>query len=275
MLRESSESLPQRVLITLLAEFSAVFPGPIASSILVDILEDFGISKDATRTALSRLVTKSLFVRTKKGRKTSYALSEKANQAIQEDRDRILEFGENQTWDQKWTMVAFSVSESQKHKRHVLRSQLRGLGFAPLFDGLWAAAFATEQDAYQALDVAQVTESLVARSEIKAFGKGFGDFYAAWKLDELEADYRRFIEAIRPVVARAESGEVAPAEALLVRTRIMNDWRLFPINDPNLPEELLPSNWPRKSALQLFRAAYEALQPPAELRLNMLLSRND
>ncbi|UDL89368.1 hypothetical protein LGH82_30620 [Mesorhizobium sp. PAMC28654] len=271
MLRETTDSLPQRMLVTLLAEFASVRSAPIASSVLVDIFEDFGISVDATRTALSRLVSKSLLVRQKDGRSTSYALSPSAATMIREDRDRILKFGEPQEWDGRWTLVAFSVSEAQRERRHTLRSQLRGLGFAPLFDGLWGAAFASEDDARKALEFADVPESLVARGEISMLGAKINTFHRAWKLDDIAMQYNTFIADVAPIVERAEKGEVAPAEALLIRTRIMDDWRTFPINDPGLPRELLPDGWPREYAHQLFIRAYELLKPPAELRLKMLM----
>ncbi|WP_326709836.1 MULTISPECIES: hypothetical protein [unclassified Streptomyces] len=39
-------------------------------------------------------------------------------------------------------MAAFSIPEQQRHVRHRVRSYLRWLGFAPLFDGLWVSAHA-------------------------------------------------------------------------------------------------------------------------------------
>lgn len=275
MLRETIDSLPQRLLVTLIAEFRTVHDGSVPSSVLVDVFEDFGISVDATRTALSRLVLRSIFVRQKTGRSTSYALSATASQMMRDDRDRIFHFGERQPWDGQWTLVAFSVAEAQRERRYALRSQLRGLGFAPLFDGLWGAAFATEHDARRALDVAQVTESLIMRGEIREFGVKLERFHIAWKLDEVAVQYKNFIDSITPVIARAEDGLISPAEALLVRTRIMDDWRTFPIQDPGLPEQFLPTDWPRERAQRLFLQAYELLRPSAELRLKALLTPPD
>ena len=270
MLRESTESLPQRILVTLLAEFLWVVEAPIPSNMLVEIFEDFGISSDTTRTALSRLVAKGILRRLKTGRSTSYMLSDTAMEMIREDTHRILRFGEQRTWNGEWTLVAFSVAESLRERRHALRSQLRALGFASLFDGLWAAAFATVEEAQTALIEADVPDSIVVRGSIEASGGKMEQFHAAWKLDALAAEYRGFIARVAPLVARAERGDVSPAEALLVRTRIMDDWRAFPLKDPDLPSELLPPDWPRQEARDLFRCAYELLGPASQLRLRML-----
>jgi phenylacetic acid degradation operon negative regulatory protein len=272
VLRETTESLPQRLLVTLLAEFKAVTDGAVPSSILVNIFQDFGISVDATRTALSRLVAKSIFVREKSGRTTAYALSTSAAEIVRQDREKILSFGLHQQWDGHWTLVAFSVAEAQRERRHALRSNLRGLGFAPLFDGLWGAAFATEDDVRAALDSAQVTDSLIIRGEIKSLGVSIEQFHQVWKLDDIEGQYKAFIDGIQPIVTRAIRGDIAPAEALLLRTRIMDDWRAFPIKEPDLPDTLLPSNWPREQARNLFIRAYEMLKEPANIRLKMLLA---
>ena len=42
-----------------------------------------------------------------------------------------------QPWDGWWTLVAFSLPQERSAQRRALRGQLRWLGYAPLYDGLW------------------------------------------------------------------------------------------------------------------------------------------
>jgi phenylacetic acid degradation operon negative regulatory protein len=50
---------------------------------------------------------------------------------------RIVEFGTRETpyWDGRWTLVAFSIPETQRQLRHAVRTNLRWLWLAPLYDG--------------------------------------------------------------------------------------------------------------------------------------------
>ena len=50
-------------------------------------------------------------------------------------------------------------------------------------------------------------------------------------------------------------------------------WRSFPALDPDLPGELLPADWPREQARQLFIATYDDLGPLAQRRVQQILAR--
>ncbi|MCX2966751.1 PaaX family transcriptional regulator C-terminal domain-containing protein [Gordonia sp. Z-3] len=272
MLREPTDSLPQRLLVTLLADYRHVLGDTVPSSVLVAVFQDFDIAPDATRTALSRLVKKSILERTRSGRTTSYFMTDEAIKMIDEDTSRIIAFGEDRPWDGLWTLVAFSVVESERARRHTLRTQLRALGFAPLYDGLWTAAHASVDSAQRALADAGVTNALVIRGTIAGDPASIlAQFRQSWNLDELAERYHLLIRSVSPLIDRARKGLVAPAEALVARTRIMDEWRVFPRQDPDLPDSVLPRQWPRSEARACFVEAWTRLQPAAELRLRLLL----
>ena len=62
-------------------------------------------------------------------------------------------------------------------------------------------------------------------------------------------------------------------EALIARTRVMDEWRAFPGLDPDLPAELLPSAWPRAPARELFIGCYDLLGPLAAWRVRQIITR--
>jgi phenylacetic acid degradation operon negative regulatory protein len=68
----------------------------------------------------------------------------------------------------------------------------------------------------------------------------------AWQLDELAADYQRFVDEFMPL----DVGHPAAAFAALVR--LVDAWRRFPFRDPELPADLLPDRWIGRRARSLF-----------------------
>jgi phenylacetic acid degradation operon negative regulatory protein len=73
------------------------------------------------------------------------------------------------------------------------------------------------------------------------------------------------------VRGRLREAAIAPPEALVTRTRLMDTWREFADADPDLPDELLPAGWPRGRARAMFTELDEALRALAVRRLEQLL----
>ncbi|HEY6312844.1 MAG TPA: PaaX family transcriptional regulator C-terminal domain-containing protein, partial [Streptosporangiaceae bacterium] len=69
------------------------------------------------------------------------------------------------------------------------------------------------------------------------------------------------------------AGQVPPMDALIARTRVMDEWRAFPGLDPDLPAELLPAAWPRAAARELFIGCYDLLGPLAAKRARQIITR--
>lgn len=273
MLRDPTDSYAQRLLTTVLGDYEHLSPDSIPSATLVALMEEFDVPPDSTRTALSRLVKREYLERFRTGRTTGYRLSVFGRQLTQEARDRIQSFGLPHDWDGMWTIIAFSVAENRRQNRHVIRSQLRALGFAPFYDGLWIASDADARSVSEQLrkvedaDIAVFRGALVDQKEMS-----FGKLFDTWKLNEVREGYEEFIEAFEPVRKRAINDAIPPAESFVTRTRLMDAWRVFPRIDPDLPDSILPGDWPRERARALFSDIYGSLAPTSELRFRSLLS---
>jgi phenylacetic acid degradation operon negative regulatory protein len=263
---------PPRLLLTLLGDYWWQRTEPLPSAAIVALLAEFGVSDSAARAALSRLTRNGLLVTSKTGRRTFSRLSSRAAEILDDGARRIFSFGAaNQPWDGMWSLVAFSIPEDNRAARDALRKQLRWRGFAPLYDGLWVSPrdHATEVIGYlKDLDVTTGTafraSSVPADCEIPA---------RAWDLDGLRARYECFIGFAGQLRDAAAAGRMPPTDALIARTRVMDEWRAFPGLDPDLPAELLPSAWPRAEARELFIGCYDQLGPLAALRVRQIITR--
>ena len=268
----SAAQRPPRLLLTLLGDYWWQRTEPLPSAAIVALLAEFGVSDSAARAALSRLTRNGLLVTSKTGRRTFSRLSSRAAAILDDGARRIFSFGAaNQPWDGMWSLVGFSIPEDNRAARDALRKQLRWRGFAPLYDGLWVSPrdHAAEVIGYlKDLDITTGTAfratSVSAEGEIPA---------QAWDLDGLRSRYERFIGFASQLRDTTAAGRVPPTEALLARTRVMDEWRAFPGLDPDLPAELLPSAWPRAEARELFIGCYDLLGPLAALRVRQIITR--
>jgi phenylacetic acid degradation operon negative regulatory protein len=257
---------PQHLLLTLLGDYGISVGEPIPSGALVTLLDDFGVSVASARAALSRLARRDLLLATRDGRNTAYALTERCARVVAEGRRLTYGYtGRIEGWDGRWTVVAYSIAEERRSQRAVLRARLRWLGFAPLQDGLWVSPRPPEAALDTALAESGAASCTVFVGEHLA-AAGRQQPMDAWDLDEIRDAFARFATEFEPLVARAERGEVGPAEALVARSRLTYRWFALANHGANLPAALLPPDWPGHRARVVFVTLVDALGPLAAER---------
>ena len=152
--------------------------------------------------------------------------------------------------------------------------ELRWLGFAPLYDGLWVAPRDHVADVLTKLKDLGISTATAFRATAVPGSDGESGIPArSWDLDGLKDRYERFISFAGQLRDSTASGLVSPLDALVARTRVMDEWRAFPGMDPDLPAELLPDAWPRCAARDVFITCYDLLGPLAARRVRQVIAR--
>ena len=273
---------PPRLLLTLLGDYWWQRTEPLPSAAIVALLAEFGVSDSAARAALSRLTRNGLLVTSRHGRRTYVQLSVRAADVLDDGGRRIFSFGRRPApWDGMWSLVAFSIPEEHRAARDELRKALRWLGFAPLYDGLWVSPRDHAGEVIERLKDLGITTATAFRATALPLPAGAMPLGAApldipsraWDLSGLAGRYEEFTTFARHLRDQTVAGQVSVADALVARTRVMNEWRAFPAMDPDLPDELLPAAWPRATARELFIACYDLLGPLATRRVRQIIAR--
>ncbi|MFD1047657.1 PaaX family transcriptional regulator C-terminal domain-containing protein, partial [Kibdelosporangium lantanae] len=136
---------------------------------------------------------------------------------------------ERATLEDGWLLAVFSVPESERNKRHTLRTQLTRLGFGTTTPGVWIAP----------AHLRQATEDMLRRLELTGYADLFESRHVAfgdltnkvrewWDLDQLERLYHDFVRihgGKRPTSDRAAFADYV---------RLLTDWRRLPYLDPGL-----------------------------------------
>ncbi len=185
-----------------------------------------------------------------------------------------MKFGkpDQRAWDGLWTVVAFSVPESRRELRHMIRTRLHFLGFAMLYDGLWCSPWDEEESVLGVLDELGIAAATVMRAEINA--RSTVQALAAWDLDALKQRYLEFEQEFSPLLAASSRGALTASQTLVTRTRVMDGWRAFLSLEPDLPARLLPPDWPRTRMRELFVELYDSLAPVARGRCQQIIAKH-
>lgn len=264
---------PQYLLITLLGDYWFRRKELIPSAALVSLLKEFGVSESSARQAMRRLTARQLLVYERVGRNAFYGTRLNSGVAAAEQLRGALGFGSGYPeWDGKWTVVSYSVPEKDRDVRRWLRTGLRAQKFGLLNDAIWVTPHDRVAEAEELLDRLSVTDASIMRAELMPRTSGVSSYNDVFELETLRQDYLDFIARHEPTMAWASSGRVTPAEALVLRTQLMNDWRSFRAKDPELPEVLLPFDWPRKHAYAVFTSIYDSIGATAESRFRQILA---
>lgn len=265
---------PQHLLMTLLGDYWYNRTEHLPSAALVDLLAEFGITEPSARASLNRLTKRGLLTSSKRGRNTYYGVDARALPLLQDMYHRYVAFGteESRSWDGSWTLVAFSVPESERQLRHAVRSRLRWLGFAALYDGLWCSPWQNHNAVFSALSELGVTSATVVRASVDP--RSTVHALSAWDLDAVRTRYLEFERKLAPMLRHARLGTLAASESLVQRTKVMDDWREFLAIEPQLPRELLPRDWPRSRVRALCFELHKSLGPVARARCRQIFANH-
>ncbi|MFG1922352.1 PaaX family transcriptional regulator C-terminal domain-containing protein [Cryptosporangium sp. NPDC048952] len=269
--RARSGANPQHLLVTLLGDFWLDEGAEVPLGAVVEMMAAFGTSTASARRAIARLVDRGTLLSTRSGRRARLRIAPDARRSVQDTAVRIMRFGREDTdWDGRWTLVAFSVPEERRQVRHQVRNALRWLGFGALFDGVWISPRASVSAVEDVLREHALDAVSIFR--VEAVGSPPVE---AWPLEGAEAAYGDVLAVYAPIRDRVRAGEIGAAEALVVRTRLMDAWRRIPALDPGLPDPLLPPSWPRAAGYALFVEVYDTLGPLAEYRARQIVAHHD
>lgn len=260
---------PQTLMLTLLGRYLLGREVAVSAASVIEVFARVGVGEHAARSTLTRMVNRGLLSRQRHGRAMYFGLTARSERILRDGETRLWKLGAvNRDWDGVWTLLGFSLPESWQKQRHELRSQLAWAGFGPLFNGLWVAPGRAAVD--------EIVGSLGLESHVKAFhastipGTDVDQMIReTWDLDAIAAPYRAFVERWRNVETELDRGSDPLAATLLMNS----DWLRVIRDDPRLPIEHLPANWPAAEAEALFvrvdRRAQQEAARIAELLLDV------
>jgi phenylacetic acid degradation operon negative regulatory protein len=266
-------SRPRHLIITVYGLYARPDGGWLSVASLIRLLSDLGIDEAAVRSAISRLKRRGILQSQRPGGSAGYQLSAGAEAILREGDARIFRRRRATTAD-GWVLAVFSVPESERHRRHVLRSELTRLGFGMVTPGVWIVPAHPQDNTAETLRRLELDGYAdLFHASYLAFGDPAANIRRWWDLDELERLYASFIAAHEPALSRWEhDGPVGEQEAFADYVRVLTDWRRLPYLDPGLPAELLPGDWAGIRAADVFFTLQSRLTEPARAHVKRVIT---
>lgn len=245
-------------LLTVLGEFVLPAGGTVWTASLVEACRSLGIGEKNARQAIARTGEQGLIAAERHGRSVRWTLTSDGFDLLETGTRRIYEFGSaSDEWNGEWLVAHCPVAESRRTLRHQLRTRLGFLGFGELSASLLVSPHVDrELPLLAVLDEFGLGEdSSVMRSTM--LGDDADVVRRAWDLGSLSSSYHAFLDT------HGRRSVVGDAAAFAAVVELVHDWRRYPFDDPELPNELLPDDWAGRRASAVFHDRHDEWAPAA------------
>lgn len=262
---EGGELPPRALILTVLGLYVREAGGWVSVRALIRLLAAVEVDAQAVRSSVSRLKRRGLLVAERRDGSAGYALSDFARRVLDIGDQRIFARGDHDL--ERWTLVVFSVPETERQKRHTLRTRLSWLGFGTVASGVWIGPSHLLPDARRVIETDELTPYVdLFEGEYLAFGDPAEKVAEWWDLEALDAQYRDFLQRTAPMLDRWRSNSSgAPEFCFADYVRALTMWRRLPYLDPGLPTSLLPRTWHGTEAAETFFELKARLEGPAHV----------
>jgi len=254
---------PRQLIMTLYGLYAREEHNWLSISSVVRLMTDLGEDSASVRSSISRLKRRGVLEARKVESAAGYSLSSNALEVLREGDVRI--FGPKRASESDGLLiVVFSVPESERERRHQLRTLLSSRGFGTISPGVWVAPSVLHDEVARAL----VNHGLA--SYVDVFRASYEDFGTLrdrvaqwWDLDAIQAEYDEFVTTFAPIRTSWKTSSKQPREAFGAYVPMLTVWRRLPYLDPGLPLAVLPSDWCGSRAAELFADLDALLKQPA------------
>jgi phenylacetic acid degradation operon negative regulatory protein len=253
-----SQSTARSLIFDILGDCVRVGGYAIRLKLLVNLGELMGVAGPNMRVLILRMRDEGWFDARRQGRESIYTLTPRTRAVIEEGRQRIFR-SETGAWDGSWSLVIYSVPETDRPTREQLRRDLSSMGFGSLAPATWVSPLPLLDRVAElgaALPNAKLDLLTMQSSGLEADRSIVA---RSWDLESLNEQYSEFIHYVHADIVDAVWDRNDPAAAFVRRIGLVHAYRRFPYRHPGFPVELQPPGWLGDKARELFIEAHEQL----------------
>ena len=200
-----AEPAPRQLILTLYGLYARDEHNWLSVSAVVRLMGDLGVDSAGVRSSISRLKRRGVLRAMKMDGAAGYALSDDALELLREGDVRI--FSRQRAVEADGlVMVVFSIPESERDKRHLLRSTLVSMGFGTVSPGVWVAPGLLHDEVARTLEHQGLASFVdLFRARYDGFGSLRDRVGEWWDLPAIEKEYAEFLAKYAGAHARWKS----------------------------------------------------------------------
>jgi len=245
------------------------YGGTLWLGYLIKLVEPLGINKRLVRTSVYRLSEKGIMSSKKVGRKSFYSLTESGYRQYQSAVKRIY-VTKPPSWDGRWRIVITSIGSLDPKQREVIEKELIWIGFNRLANGIHIHPTADIEVVKHILAELKINTQVVSLYATDPSSNTSDQLLKnCFNLNFMDKAYQDFVNAYEPILnaARQSINKDEPLDSqlcFLVRTLLINQFRIILLHEPELPIELLSENSQTIRARQILSELYLLLWQNAD-----------
>jgi phenylacetic acid degradation operon negative regulatory protein len=255
-----------------LSYFGRARGGELPGIWFVEALGEAGREAAAVRQTLYRMEREGELVTRRSGRMKYYRASSYADAEIDAGTAKIFE-RTPRAWDGEWTVVHVGLrTPALAAHRDRVKALLAVEGFAQIDTNVYvhphghvAERLAGSLPARAKSEVVILRGALLGREAQQTL-------LALWPIDALAKRYRKVLAAFADLEKTVAAG-VSDRDAFLLRFGVVFEHLGVAWDEPDLPDALLPSDWPGTESRIVAARLYEQLLPGATRFADAVLAR--
>lgn len=151
-------------------------------------------------------------------------------------------------WDGMWRVVWFSIPESNRSVRDKFRRNLESIGMRPILNSAWISPCDLKSHILESAKALNILDKILYVETANIEGISKDEIVKSWDFEASKDQYEEFIKKAQDITNSKDSNKLAYKRLILEYAIIIN-------NEPKLPIELFPSDWPKFRATLLYKKA--------------------
>lgn len=223
----------------------------------ISIFLERNYSSQSIRNLLSQLKKQNYIQSTARA---TYQITEEGKRFVQSINQKTSRYGKY--WDGNWDMVLVEMPEAERKKRDQFRQQMFQLGFGLLYKSVYISPWVYEQELQDIIDRLEMDQwTTVFRGKMKQ-SLPAERAWNIWNLNQVDQVYHEkqhwFQSQFCPKAEKILSlkNDLAVFGLFLDLGEAIAD---ITLNDPILPDELLPKQWAGRKIIRDFHGFLEQI----------------
>ena len=156
-------------------------------------------------------------------------------------------------WDGKWRLISFSIPESKRPLRDKFRRQIEGIGLKMILTGLWITPLdISKQIEIEAKKLGIFKNLIIVESEKISTGISQDELQSLWNFEKSKNEIYSYINLAEKFLKEGSKSSYEIKKMIFKYAMILN-------NQPKLPIELFPKDWPQFRANLIYKKIRRSL----------------